>query len=61
MIDLNINLKSVVVNTELREIRSSWRREIPEAIEKYANFEEELKNEIRRQSRKIKIEKILNI
>lgn len=58
-------MTSVVVKAETRAIRASWTRELASDLKSfhgmdYDAFEKQIENELRRESRKRKIEKILN-
>jgi hypothetical protein len=65
MNEINISMKEVIVKSESRPLRSKWTTELSSDLEVYINtdieaaLEKELGDEIRREMRKKKIEKIL--
>lgn len=65
MNEINISMKEVIVKSESRPLRSKWTTELSSDLEVYINtdiesaLEKELVDEIRREMRKKKIEKIL--
>jgi hypothetical protein len=65
MNEINISMKEVIVKSESRPLRSEWSTELISDINTYHNIdasdelERLLVNEIRREMRKKKIEKIL--
>ena len=65
MNEINISMKDVIVKSESRPLRSDWSTELISDINTYHNIdasdelERLLVNEIRREMRKKKIEKIL--
>jgi|688.fasta_scaffold730141_1 hypothetical protein len=65
MNEINLNMKEVVVKSETRPLRSEWSTELISDINTYYNtdtsdeLERLLANEIKREIRKKKIEKIL--
>ena len=65
MNEINLSMKEVIVKSESRPLRSKWTTELSSDLEVYINtdieaaLEKELGDEIRREMRKKKIEKIL--
>jgi len=65
MNEININMKEVIVETKSRQLRSEWSTEIISDINSYHNIDasDELERllgaEIKRETRKKKIERIL--
>jgi hypothetical protein len=64
MNEINLNMKGVVVKSEKRQLRSEWSTELVSDLNSYHNIDtsdelERLANEIKREMRKKKIEKIL--
>lgn len=65
MKEIDLKMISVVVKAETRAISASWTRELASDLKSlhcidYEAFNEQIENELRRESRKRKIEKILN-
>jgi hypothetical protein len=65
MNEININMKEVIVETKSRQLRSEWSTELISDLNVYHNIdasdelERLLGNEIKREMRKKKIERIL--
>jgi len=65
MNEINLNMKEVIVETKSRQLRSKWSTELVTDINSYHNIdavdelERLLSNELRREMRKKKIERIL--
>ena len=65
MNEININMKEVIVETKSRQLRSEWSTELVSDLKSYHNIDasDELERllgaEIKRETRKKKIERIL--